>query len=65
MSNNFWKNVLRYPSFFISSMLGLILIILTPLKNILNNDKLRIFIIISIVLSLITLFLILKNMLNF
>jgi len=28
---NFWDNLLRYPRFFISSMVGLFLILITPL----------------------------------
>lgn len=31
--DTFWKNISRYPQFFISSSLGLILILLTPVKN--------------------------------
>ena len=40
--NDFWTNISRYPRFFISSLLGLILIILTPLRNLLKIKKLRI-----------------------
>lgn len=43
----FWENLLRYPRFFISSVIGLILILLNPiiiyLKNF-NNIKLVILI---------------------
>ena len=28
---NFWDNLLRYPRFFISSMVGLFLVLITPL----------------------------------
>lgn len=28
---NFWDNLLRYPRFFISSMVGLLLILISPL----------------------------------
>ena len=31
--NDFWNNISRYPRFFISSLAGLILIILTPFRN--------------------------------
>jgi hypothetical protein len=31
--DNFWENLRRYPSFFISSFTGLILVILTPFKK--------------------------------
>ena len=37
--NDFWNNISRYPRFFISSVAGLILVILAPLKNILKIKK--------------------------
>jgi hypothetical protein len=40
--SNFWNNISRYPRFFISSMVGLILVILAPIKNLLKVPKLRI-----------------------
>nr|QWK41770.1 hypothetical protein [Akkesiphycus lubricus] len=60
----FWDNLLRYPRFFISSMIGLILILLTPIINQLKkfNDKRIIFFFFFCIL--ITLFYILKEMLN-
>lgn len=60
----FWDNLLRYPRFFISSMLGLILILFTPIIEQLkkfNDKKIIFFFLISI---LITLFCILKGMLS-
>nr|YP_011006380.1 hypothetical protein V2486_pgp014 [Ecklonia cava]QWK43618.1 hypothetical protein [Ecklonia radicosa]WAM63384.1 hypothetical protein [Ecklonia cava]WAM63525.1 hypothetical protein [Ecklonia cava subsp. stolonifera] len=60
----FWDNLLRYPRFFISSMLGLILILLTPIIEQLkkfNDKKIVYFFLISI---LIALFCILKEMLS-
>nr|YP_009327090.1 hypothetical protein [Pleurocladia lacustris]ANS57636.1 hypothetical protein [Pleurocladia lacustris]ANS57780.1 hypothetical protein [Pleurocladia lacustris] len=61
----FWDNLLRYPRFFISSMLGLILVLINPMIIWLKkfDDKKIIYIIIIIIL--ITLFCILKEMLNF
>ena len=44
--NDFWNNISRYPRFFISSLAGLILVILTPFKNLFKIKKLRIFVII-------------------
>jgi hypothetical protein len=41
--NDFWNNISRYPRFFISSLAGLILIILTPFKNLFKIKKFRIF----------------------
>ena len=60
--NNFWKNIIRYPRFFISSLLGLILIILTPFRNLFKIPKLRLFLILSISLIILSLYLILTGM---
>nr|AWT38705.1 hypothetical protein ycf33 [Licmophora sp.] len=60
--NNFWKNILRYPRFFISSLFGLILVILTPMRNLFKITKFRIFLIFGILMVFILLYLILVNM---
>ena len=60
--NNFWSNIVRYPRFFISSMIGLILIILTPFRNLLKTPKLRWFSIIFGLVFIISIYLILRNM---
>jgi hypothetical protein len=39
--NDFWNNISRYPRFFISSLIGLILVITTPLRNLLKIKKFR------------------------
>nr|UZC30123.1 hypothetical protein ycf33 [Entomoneis sp.] len=39
--NDFWTNVSRYPRFFISSLVGLILIIIAPLRNLFKIKKFR------------------------
>ena len=62
--NDFWINLFRYPRFFISTLIGLILVILTPFKNLFKNSKLRFFLIIFILVFLITLYNILKTMLG-
>jgi hypothetical protein len=62
--NNFWDNILRYPRFFISSFTGLILIILTPFKNLLKTTKSRIFLLIFLIVFFLSLSNILKNMLG-
>jgi hypothetical protein len=62
--NNFWNNIFRYPRFFISSLAGLILVILTPVKNLFKIQKLRIFLILFILLFFISLYTILKNMVS-
>jgi uncharacterized membrane protein len=41
--NDFWNNISRYPRFFISSLAGLILVILTPFKNLFKIKKFRIY----------------------
>ena len=60
--NNFWTNILRYPRFFVSSLIGLILVILTPFRNLFKNPKLRIFLGIFLLLLFVTLYTILINM---
>jgi len=39
--NDFWNNISRYPRFFISSLAGLIFVILTPIRNLLKIQKFR------------------------
>jgi hypothetical protein len=41
--NDFWNNISRYPRFFISSLAGLILVILAPFKNLFKIKKFRFF----------------------
>lgn len=60
--NDFWNNISRYPRFFISSMLGLILIIITPLRNLLKVPKLRILIILFFIIFVTLLYFIIRNM---
>nr|YP_010537177.1 hypothetical protein ON770_pgp017 [Lithodesmioides polymorpha]UYC30964.1 hypothetical protein [Lithodesmioides polymorpha] len=60
--NNFWTNIVRYPRFFISSLVGLILVILTPFKNLFKTSKLRILLILGLLSFFISLVVILKNM---
>jgi hypothetical protein len=48
--NDFWNNISRYPRFFISSLAGLILVILTPFKNLFKIKKFRIFVILGFIL---------------
>ena len=35
--NNFWENIARYPRFFISAMLGLLLILIAPFQKLLRT----------------------------
>ena len=60
--NDFWNNISRYPRFFISSLAGLILVILAPFQNLFKIKKLRIFVILSFILFLGILYAILLNM---
>jgi hypothetical protein len=62
--NDFWNNILRYPRFFISSLAGLILVILAPFRNLFKIPKLRIFLILFIIFVFISLYFILINMLS-
>jgi hypothetical protein len=39
--NDFWNNISRYPRFFISSLIGLILVILAPFRNLFKIKKFR------------------------
>jgi len=60
----FWDNLLRYPRFFISSMIGLILVLINPIISLLKNFKDKKVIVFFFISILITLFFILKEMLN-
>ncbi len=60
--NNFWTNIVRYPRFFISSMIGLILIILTPFRNLFKTPKLRLFLIFFSLVFISCLYFIIRNM---
>lgn len=62
--NNFWENIFRYPRFFISSFIGLIIIILTPLKIFLKTSKLRFLFFIFFIIGLLILCFIINNMLG-
>lgn len=60
--NDFWNNISRYPRFFISSLIGLILIILAPLKNLFKIPSLRIYVLLFLILVIIFLYVIILNM---
>lgn len=60
--NDFWTNVSRYPRFFISSLIGLILIIIAPFRNLFKIKKFRFIVPIIFLLTIGTLYLILANM---
>ena len=60
--DNFWNNVLRFPRFFISSVAGLIIVILTPFKNLFKIRKLRVLVVVFFVLVLAVLYSVIVNM---
>jgi len=60
--NNFLTNIVRYPRFFISSMIGLILIILKPFKNLFKIPKLRWFVISFSLIFIISLYYVIQKM---
>ena len=62
--SDFWNNISRYPRFFISSVAGLILIIITPFKNLFKVQKFRIFLIVFLLLFIFTLYTIITNMIG-
>ena len=60
--NDFLNNISRYPRFFISSLVGLILVILTPFRNLFKIKKFRFIILLFLLGFLAFLYVILKNM---
>ena len=60
--NDFWNNISRYPRFFISSVVGLILVILAPFKNLFKIRRFSIFVPIVVVLFVGILYTIIRNM---
>jgi hypothetical protein len=62
--SDFWNNIARYPRFFISSLVGLILVILAPFKNLFKIPKFRLVLIISVLLFLTVLSKIIINMVD-
>ena len=60
--SDFWNNLSRYPRFLISSIAGLILVILAPFKNLFKVPKFRILLILFFLLVIILLYTIIMNM---
>jgi len=60
--NDFWNNILRYPRFFISSLVGLILVIITPFRNLFKIPKLRLIVLLMLFLVVGLFYLTLKKM---
>jgi hypothetical protein len=62
--SDFWENVLRFPRFFISSTLGLILIIIGPFFNLLKRPQTTLILFLIVTVSILFLIFTLKAMLN-
>lgn len=62
--NDFWNNISRYPRFFVSSLAGLILVILAPFKNLFKIPKFRIFLILGFLSFFIGFYYIIINMIG-
>ena len=60
--NDFWNNISRYPRFFISSLAGLILVILAPFKNLFKIKKFRIIVVLSFLIFGILLYITIRSM---
>ena len=60
--NDFLKNIFRYPRFVISSLIGLILVILSPFKSLFKIPKFRIILIILILILMLLISTILQKM---
>ena len=60
--NDFWNNISRYPRFFISSLAGLILVILAPLRNLFKIKKFRILLPIFVVVLLLLIYSVIRSM---
>jgi hypothetical protein len=59
----FWENIFRYPRFFISSMVGLLFILISPIFKIVKNIRnKKVFILLF--LSVITISVVLISILN-
>ena len=60
--NEFWNNISRYPRFFISSFVGLILVILAPLKTVLKFKESNMFLLVLLGLLVFLFYIILRDM---
>ena len=62
--NDFWSNIVRYPRFFISSLAGLLIVIMTPFRNLFKVKELRVILPFIFLLTILTIYAILINMLG-
>jgi hypothetical protein len=63
--NEFWNNIARYPRFFVSSLAGLILVILAPLRNLFKIKRFRFLVPVIFILLFGIFYIILRNMTGF
>ena len=63
--SDFWNNVSRYPRFFVSSLVGSLLVILTPFKNLLKIPKFQALVILGFFILMAVLYIILLKMIGF
>ena len=61
---NFWQNIARYPRFFISSVLGLVTVILSPIFKSTKDTFSRTIVILLLILFIVFLFITLRAMLD-
>ena len=62
--SDFWKNIIRYPRFFFSSLVGSLLVILTPFRNLFKTLKFRIVLGFGILAFAFSLYSVIANMAN-
>ena len=62
--NDFLSNILRYPRFFISSVAGLLTVIIMPFRNLFKIKKLRFISPFILLISILTIYAILISMLG-
>jgi hypothetical protein len=60
--SDFWNNISRYPRFFISSLVGSVLVILAPLRNLFKVQKFRVILPVLFSLFFIALYTIIAGM---
>lgn len=61
---NFWENISRYPRFFVSSVFGLILILIRPFRNLLRTKSGIVVLLIGSIVIILFISITLLNMLN-
>jgi hypothetical protein len=60
--SDFWNNISRYPRFFISSLVGSVLVILAPLRNLFKVQKFRVILPVLFLVFSVTLYTVIAGM---